>query len=131
MEGGMKYILLIDDNEGFRCSTRRVLERAGYDVAEACDGAQAMVRFRQVEPDLIITDMLMPEKDGIEVIQELKKHSPKVRIIAMSGGGPTEPELRLPTLKAAQYLGAARTLAKPFDVPCLLETVAEVLADPR
>jgi CheY-like chemotaxis protein len=108
----MAHILLIDDDDGFRRMLRRTLERAGHSVTEAGDGAQALHALRDITVDLVITDLIMPEMEGIETIRELRQSHPDLGIIAMSGGGRMTPE---GYLAAAKVFGAARVLAKPFE----------------
>lgn len=121
----MASILLIDDNDVFIEALRSVLQNVGHDVRMARSGQEALDGFADARPDLVITDMVMPDKDGIETIIELKQLDPGLRIIAMSGGGRVEPEVYLHT---AACLGALRVLAKPFDEQQLLEAVRDVLA---
>jgi CheY-like chemotaxis protein len=121
----MKRILLVDDNEPFRRMVCKMLEGAGYSVVVAGDGAAALALFRMQDVDLVLTDLIMPEKEGLETILELRKLAPELKIIAMSGGGRVDADDYLPLAKA---FGAARTLAKPFLAAELLTTVAEVLA---
>lgn len=120
----MEQILIIDDEAPIRSMIRLVLERAGYAVAEAADGIEGIQRFREKAADLIITDLIMPNKDGIGVILELKKEFPGVKIIAMSGGGLNRPE---GYLRGAKKLGAAYTLSKPISRQELLRAVADTL----
>lgn len=123
----MACILLIDDDEQMRRVIRLVLEKEGHTVLEASDGRRGAAIFRefwQDGVDLVITDIIMPEKEGIETISELKEIDPNVKIIAMSGGGRTR---NLDFLKIAEKLGAQRSLAKPFRPHELLETVRDVL----
>ena len=80
-------ILLIDDEESFRCVIKQVLVNAGFEVVEAANGAQGIQYFYENPADMIITDIIMPEKEGIETMIELKKAFPNVKLIAMSGGG--------------------------------------------
>lgn len=120
----MEQILIIDDEAPIRSMIRLVLERAGYAVAEAADGIEGIQRFREKPADLIITDLIMPNKDGIGVILELKKEFPGVKIIAMSGGGLNRPE---GYLRGAKKLGAAYTLSKPISRQELLRAVADTL----
>jgi len=102
-----------------------MFEREGYEVVDAPDGKVAM-RLHQEEPaDLVITDLIMPEKEGIETIMELRQTSPDVKIIAISGGGRIEPETHL---KVAKGLGAMRTFTKPIEPKELLSSVRELLA---
>lgn len=119
-----RRILIVDDDEQLRAMLRQMLERAGYAVDEAVDGIQAADAYAQHTPALIITDLLMPEKDGLETIVELRKSEPAIPIIAISGGGVTG---RLDLLPAAKYLGAARTFRKPFERQELLDAVAGLI----
>jgi CheY-like chemotaxis protein len=123
----MARILIIDDEPQIRSMLRLMLERVGYEVAEAPDGIEGIRRYRENPVDLIITDLIMPNKDGIGMIIDLKKEFPKVKIIAMSGGGVNRPE---GYLDGAKKLGAARTLTKPIDRDEMLKAVKETLKDP-
>lgn len=119
-------ILVIDDDEQMRKLVRQVMEWAGYEVLEAADGREGMSLQRRQNADLIITDLIMPEQEGLETITLLKKEYPRIKIIAISGGGRIGPEAYLP---AAQELGADRVFSKPFDVRELATTVKELLAN--
>jgi len=121
----MPLILVIDDDEQMRRMIRTMLERAGYDVLEAADGRIGMKLFRQAPTDLVITDIVMPEMEGLETIMALKRESPPVKIIAISGGARMQPG---DYLIVAKELGAHRTLTKPFRRHALLEAVKELLA---
>jgi len=123
----MARILIIDDEPQIRSMLRLMLERVGYEVAEAPDGIEGIRRYRENPADLIITDLIMPNKDGIGMIIDLKKEFPKVKIIAMSGGGVNRPE---GYLDGAKKLGATRTLTKPIDRDEMLKAVKETLKDP-
>jgi CheY-like chemotaxis protein len=123
----MARILIIDDEPQIRSMLRLMLERVGYEVAEAPDGIEGIRRYRENPADLIITDLIMPNKDGIGMIIDLKKEFPKVKIIAMSGGGVNRPE---GYLDGAKKLGAVRTLTKPIDRDEMLKAVKETLRDP-
>jgi len=123
----MARILIIDDEPQIRSMLRLMLERVGYEVAEAPDGIEGIRRHRENPADLIITDLIMPNKDGIGMIIDLKKEFPKVKIIAMSGGGVNRPE---GYLDGAKKLGAARTLTKPIDRDEMLKAVKETLKEP-
>ena len=120
----MESILIIDDEAQIRSMIRLILEREGYVVMEAPDGTEGIRQFREKPTDLIITDIIMPNKDGIRTIWELKQLRPELRIIAMSGGVPGGPRSDLPLATA---YGAARTLQKPFTRAELLGAVAAVI----
>jgi len=120
-----KRILVVDDEEQMRSILRQIMESAGYEVSEAPDGRVALGLCRKKQFDLIITDLIMPEKEGIETIIELKRGFPKVKIIAISGGGRGAPETYL---DIAKDIGADHTLAKPFDKEEILKIVKELLA---
>ena len=122
----MARILIIDDESQIRSMLRLMLERVGYEVAEAPDGIEGIRKYRENPADLIITDLIMPNKDGIGMIIDLKKEFPKVKIIAMSGGGVNRPE---GYLDGAKKLGASRTLTKPIDRDEMLKAVKETLND--
>ena len=120
----MASILVIDDEEQPRRMLRQALERAGYEVVEARDGQEGLQRYRTAPTDLIITDILMPGKEGLETIMEFRREVPGVKMIAISGGGQTG---NLTFLEVARRLGARRTFQKPFELRELLEAVREVL----
>ena len=120
----MARILIIDDESQIRSMLRLMLERVGYEIAEAPDGIEGIRRYRENPADLIITDLIMPNKDGIGMIIDLKKEFPKVKIIAMSGGGVNRPE---GYLDGAKKLGATRTLTKPIDRDEMLKAVKDTL----
>jgi len=122
----MKRILVVDDNEPFRRMVGKMLEGAGYTVVVAGDGLAALAIFRQQPIDLVLTDLIMPEKEGLETILELRKLAANIKIIAMSGGGRVDADDYLPLATA---FGAVRTLAKPFLAAELLAAVADVLAE--
>ena len=105
---------------------RLILERAGYSVIEASDGVEGIRHYREHPTDLIITDLIMPNKDGIGMIIDLKKEFPEIQIIAMSGGGLNKPD---GYLKGAMQLGAKHTLSKPIDREELLRAVKDTLKD--
>ena len=123
----MEKILIIDDETPIRSMVRLILERAGYTVREAQDGIEGIRVFRETPADLVITDLIMPNKDGIGMIIELKKDFPAFKIIAMSGGGLNRPE---GYLRGAQKLGAACTLSKPLNRNDLLRAVRDTLKSP-
>jgi DNA-binding NtrC family response regulator len=119
----MSYILVVDDDTNFRQMLCQILERAGYRVVEAEDGNVAIKACEVEVPGLVITDILMPEKEGLETIQELKAKYPEVNIIAMSGGGRISPDSYLPLAKS---LGAVKTLQKPFRREEVIKAVQEL-----
>ena len=120
----MPRFLIIDDDDQYRKLLREMLTREGYEVADASNGKEGL-RLYQSEPvDLIITDIIMPEKEGIETIIEFKQDFPEAKIIAISGGGRIGPE---EYLNMAKSLGVLRTFYKPFERMELLEAVREIL----
>jgi len=121
----MTRILIVDDDEQVRSMLRLTLERAGFDVAEAADGLEAVRAHRRAPADLVITDIVMPEMEGIETIRELRRERPDLPIIAISGGGQIAPE---GYLQVAGKIGAARTFTKPVDRGELLAAVRELAA---
>ena len=122
----MAKILVVDDNNELREMTSRVLRNAGHIVTGATNGNEATRLVQDNTFDLVITDLVMPEKDGIETIMELRRKIPALKIIAMSGGGLVAPENYL---VIARQLGTAQTLAKPFSRDELLAAVDRVLSE--
>jgi CheY-like chemotaxis protein len=120
----MTRILVVDDEDGLRRALRTVLERAGYEVREARSGQDAVRLWREEASDLVITDIHMPNKGGIETILELRALSPSLPVIAVSGSG--EMTCRA-LLRDANLLGPIRTLDKPFKLTEMLECVSDVL----
>lgn len=120
-----KRILVTDDDERFRQVTSDILHYEGYEVAAACDGDELIRAYCERAADLVLCDLFMPGKDGLEIIGELLKSFPQARIIAVSGGGYNGV---LNVLEMARHLGAKDVLAKPFGRAKLLEVVKRVLA---
>jgi CheY-like chemotaxis protein len=120
----MARILVIDDDDQVRMLLRIMLESAGYQVEEAADGKRALQLYLERPIDLIITDLIMPEKEGLETIRELNRHAPGTKVIAISGGGQIGPRNYL---EFASALGAARTFTKPIDREELLNAIRELL----
>jgi len=118
-------ILLIDDDELLRAAIGDLLESNGYIVATASAGDAGLEMFRTARPDLVITDLSMPETNGIEIVRALSEEKPRPRIIVISGGG--ERLDSLSSLRRAQSLGADRILEKPFRAAALLKTIDAVL----
>jgi DNA-binding response OmpR family regulator len=116
---------VIDDDPQIREMLGQLLERAEYEVLVAPDGKEAL-KLHQANPaHLIITDIVMPEKEGLETIMEFRRNFPTVKIIAISGGGRIGPA---EYLHSAILLGAHRTLSKPFEVQELLNAIQELLS---
>ncbi len=113
-------ILVIDDDVIVRQTITNVLTEAGYDVVSASDGAAGMRLYNRSRPDLVITDIIMPDQEGIQTLMEIHKVDPTAKVIAISGGGRTS-NLRI--LDVARTMGANDTLAKPFDLEELLTVV--------
>jgi len=120
----MPYILVIDDDDNFREMLSQMLQRSGYEVAEAENGAKGLKLCAEREPDLVLTDIIMPDMEGLETIRTLKQKYPHTKIIAMSGGGRIDANSYLPLAKG---LGASRTLQKPFKRETLTNAIEEVL----
>jgi len=121
----MGLILLIDDEPRMREMIRSMLESEKFEVIEASNGVVGLAQFKRHRPALVITDILMPEKDGIETLREMRALDPKARIIAMSGGGRAK---YTNFLTIAQEFGATEVLEKPFRREQILAAVARALA---
>jgi DNA-binding NtrC family response regulator len=121
----MAVILVIDDDAQIRLLLRRILEKEGHQVYEAADGTSGMSQLKRIDMDLVITDIIMPEKEGLETILDIRHEFPDMKIIAISGGG----KIGLPDfLPAAKKFGAHHTLPKPFGTNELMEAVNNLLA---
>jgi CheY-like chemotaxis protein len=118
-------ILLVDDDDQFRDVIQMMLERQGHTVVIARNGNEAVKRFREQPPHLVITDLIMPDKEGLETIHDLRRITPGVKIIAMSGGGRATP---MNYLKIAEGIGAAASLAKPFTNQQLTDAILVAMA---
>ena len=121
----MPKILVIDDDVLMRNTISKILRHSGFEVIVAEDGVRGLVSFRRDHPDLVITDIIMPETEGIEVIIEMRREQPNTKIIAVSGGGRIG---NADFLGMAQSLGAAAILAKPFLPEELISRVRSCLA---
>jgi CheY-like chemotaxis protein len=119
------YILVIDDDALVRQALAQVLEYKGYEVQCAPEGRQGLRAFHERRPDLVISDIIMPEMEGIQTIMELRMLSGECPIIAISGAGRFG---KANFLDVAKHLGATATLTKPFETEELLRTVASCLA---
>ncbi len=120
----MNTILIIDDDESMLTSLKEMLIREGFNVLAAKDGKEGLNLFNDNQVDLVITDIVMPEKEGLETIMAMRKASKDIKIIAISGGGRQEPE---GYLHVAKSLGARYTFTKPFKRDDLLGAVYELL----
>jgi len=121
----MARILVVDDDVQMRRLLREALTRARHTVDEAVDGLHALSRFAESHPDLVIVDLIMPEREGIETIQALRRGSPALPIIAISGGGRSSPESYL---SIAIGVGANRAYRKPFRLEDILAAVNDLTA---
>lgn len=120
----MKTILVVDDDDLFRAMLCETLKAAGYEVLEAENGKAAMKVVLGSSLDLVITDLIMPEQEGIETIREIKRITPEMKIIAVSGG------MRggsMDFLQIAEYMGATRVFKKPIDRKAFLSAVSELV----
>ncbi|HET7536892.1 MAG TPA: response regulator [Candidatus Didemnitutus sp.] len=120
-------ILIVDDDEFIRLLLRRTLERAGYEVCEASNGRTAMRLYIELKPACVITDLVMPEQEGIETIMQMRQQVHTAPIIATSGQFDS---MAAHYLKVAQSLGADAVLEKPFTVEQILELVARYTGAP-
>lgn len=120
MDTPSKRVLVVDDSNDMRESTRRVLQLIGYQAEVARDGQQAMEIQRIRPAQILLTDIFMPGKDGIETIQEFRRQWPGVKIVAMSGGGEVATRNYL---SVAPDIGADATLRKPFSLETLEQTL--------
>jgi DNA-binding NtrC family response regulator len=123
----MARILLIEDDENVRTVLFLTLAHHGHTVIEARNGREGLELFRSASIDLVITDIVMPEKEGFEVLMKIRRKNPALKIIAISGGGLHNAAHYLHT---AKLLGAAKVLAKPFSNETLMAAVNELLELP-
>ncbi len=124
----MANILVIDDEELARYTVREILQSAGHAVTEAGNGNEGIKLQHEHRFDLVITDIIMPEKEGVETIIELKRDYPDLKIIGVSGGGRAR---NLHFLDISEQFGADKVLKKPFTYDQLMECVDACLADRR
>ena len=117
----MPRILLVEDDERVRLMLKDLLESEGYEIQEASNGREALQSFASSLPDLVLTDLVMPDTEGIEMIIKMRKSNRNVKIVAMSGG--------VDYLNLAKQLGALRTLTKPFSNQAVLDVVKATLED--
>ncbi len=122
----MAKILIVDDEAPIRCLLRELLEQDGHEVSEAENGAVALRMFRNDHFDLLITDLVMPEQNGLNLILDIHKEQPQARIVAISGGGGITG--RFEYLPIAKLVGAIQVIEKPFDRESLQSAVNAALA---
>jgi len=120
----MHKVLVIEDESGLREMIKTTLIRRKYTVTEASNGKEALIHFKPSMTDLVVTDLIMPEEDGLKVIMKLKELKPSIKIIAISGGGKAGPGGYLNLAKA---LGAHAVISKPFSINDLVNKIEELL----
>ncbi|MFL5343060.1 MAG: response regulator transcription factor [Gemmataceae bacterium] len=126
----MAYILVIDDDKNVRAFICSVLEADGHSVREARDGVEGMWAFVERRPDLVVCDVFMPRRDGLNVVRDIRDRSADVPIVLISGGSGHGDLLPIDFQNVAQTIGATRGLTKPFTVQELQAIVREVLQGP-
>ncbi len=123
----MHRILVVEDDPQIRSMLVETLTLEGYEACSAENGVEALAMFREQAPDLVITDIIMPEKEGLSLIKELYAMNPKVKVVAISGGAPgLSPECNL---ELARMFGAVKTFAKPLDIDAMLRTIQDELKE--
>jgi DNA-binding NtrC family response regulator len=120
----MTTILIADDDDNVRYALSKLLRKAGYHVLEAQNGKDASKLLRKAMPDVLVTDIVMPEQDGIGLLNTARELSPAIPVLVMSGGGNI---VGLDYLSLAQTMGANATLCKPFDNDEVLSVVANLV----
>lgn len=123
----MANILLIEDDDDLRLTISRLFRLHGHTVFDASDGEKGSLLYKNTFIDLVITDIFMPEKEGLATILELKQRDPDVKVIAISGGGR---DGNIQYLEIAKVFGADRTFEKPVDSHVLLEAISQLLETP-
>ena len=123
----MARVIVADDDEKIRAMVRLILRHDGHDVVTANDGASALKAARESGADLLVSDVFMPDVDGLELIRRIRQEMPDIKIISMSGGGFGG---TMDMLTVARHLGASVTLHKPFTASALLAAVEQALAPP-
>ena len=118
---GTMKVLVIDDDHLVRYTLSKILQRSGYDVITASDGRRGMLLLREEYPDVVITDIIMPEQEGIDTIIQIRRERPGIKIIAISGGGRIR---NIDFLTMAHSLGADDVIRKPFEADELLARLA-------
>jgi YesN/AraC family two-component response regulator len=119
----MTHILIIDDDEQILKMLRQALERKGYKVSTAVNGREGIKLYKEIRSDVLITDIVMPEMEGLEAIRKLRKEYEDIKIIALSGGGFVSPD---EYLKLAKQFGAEYTFAKPVNLNELIDAIKQL-----
>lgn len=119
-----KRILIIDDDNSIRGFIRRVLEHHGYEIQEARNGDEGIRLYQAWKPDLVLLDLYMPEKDGLETLRDLRQESPQPKVVTMSGDGP---KYDVAILQSSRFLGSNSALVKPFTIGELIEIVRNTI----
>lgn len=122
----MATILIVDDNEEIRTFLRRILSVTGHRIVDARNGREAIERIQNEPADLVISDIFMPESDGLELIRDLRNLCPGLKVIAISGGGDYGD---MDILRAAKLFGAFRVFTKPFHAGDMIAAVKEALGE--
>ena len=122
----MALVLLVDDNKLLRSTIERALTLTGHEVVTAVDGKSAIALLPTVNCDVVLTDIVMPDMDGLELIRAIRKANPATKVVAMSGGGRGG---AMSYLELAKTFGAAATLEKPFAIEELGRVISAVLGD--
>ncbi len=121
----MARVLVIDDDTTIRDLLREILQDEGHEVYEAGDGEAGVQLFKLHRPELVVLDMFMPNREGLETLQEIRAEDPRSRVLAISGASG---QSGFDPLGVAEMLGATRSLSKPFGARRFLEAVRELLA---
>lgn len=124
----MKRILIIDDDHHILLMLKKMLEKAGFEVDLASNGVDGLELFQKIQADMVITDIIMPEKEGLETIREMKRMRSEVKIIAMSGGGKISADNYLET---AKIFGASLVLEKPFSQKTMVDAVTRLMGSEK
>jgi CheY-like chemotaxis protein len=122
----MQHILIIDDDKAIQSIFTQLLENNGYSVETASEGREGLRKLKARTPDLIITDIMMPEMDGLEMVTYIRRNHPDLPVIAISGGMQAAPVNFLPM---AKQFGACKVFEKPLALATLLEAVQELLSE--
>lgn len=122
-----RKLLIVDDQDEVRRYLQRAAESLGYEVRTAPNGKSGIDSCNEWNPDAVLTDIFMPERDGLETIREIRRSRPGIRILAMSGGGNMG---HVDILRTARAMGAERVLAKPFNKAALAGALGQLLDAP-